>query len=298
LKPLQSLPESQQYWIGAGLAALTASLWGFLGFVLKAAFEYQDAQTISWFRFLFAFLFLASFLSLRHSTSRLVREIKKMPWWMAVAALGLTLNYVLYALGVQYTSPGHAQLLSQLGPVFVMLLSPWFFNEALSSSQKFGISLSLIGFSFFYWSQLQIQNKATLDHFYWGNFLILLGSISWATWAILQKQATKSAKDPQYLNVFVFMVAALLLALTADFKSFFDLDRYAWLLLMILGANTVIAYMALSYSLKFAPAAIVHLIVSTNPLIAMFIDWERVNLWSWLASGCVLTGVLLGVLKK
>jgi drug/metabolite transporter (DMT)-like permease len=122
--------------------------------------------------------------------------------------------------------------------------------------------------------------------------------VSWATWALLQKRATESNKDPQYLNLFVFLIAAILLSLTADLESFWGLDSYAWLLLVTLGANTVIAYMALSYALKFAPSAIVHLIVSTNPLIAMFIDWDRVNIWSWVASVCVLAGVLLGVFKK
>src|SRR5690606_35061942 len=112
---------SGRWRLGLALALLTAGLWATLPAALKIALGSLDAWTLTWVRFLFAFLVLGGWLGARGRLSSL-RGPRRRDWFLLLlAAFTLIGNYLLYLLGVQYTTPGNAQLLIQAAPLLMAL---------------------------------------------------------------------------------------------------------------------------------------------------------------------------------
>ena len=274
---------------GLLLAALVALLWAVLGFGLREAFRFTDPATVSWFRFTFSFLALGLVILIRQPSS--FARTRLIPWWMIVAAIGLALNYLGYAKGVQFTTPGNAQMLSQLGPLLAVVGGIFILHERLSSKQWMGVLVALAGFALFYWDQLQFF-VASREEYERGNVWIIVGSVTWAAWALMQKRATRLGHTPRLLNFFVYGWSAVFLFSFAQLTTLEGLGLWPWVLLFLLALNTLVAYGALALALEKAPSSLVNLIIACNPLISLAISHEQVSWTGWVGAGFVLTGVV------
>lgn len=284
-------PDSR-FWTGISLAALTALLWGLLGFALQRSFVFSDPATVSWFRFFLSFLILGAWSFFRDPGT--LAEVRRIPWWMIPASLGLALNYFGYATGVQMTTPGNAQMLSQLGPIFVVVGGILILKERLTLRQWTGVAIALSGFLAFYYDQVS-HLIAAQDRFQTGNQWIFFGSVTWAAWALLQKRASQRGLSSRTLNLFVYGWCAVFLLPTADFRPFPTFGPTEWGLLVLLALNTLVAYGALAAALSLAPSSLVNLVISTNPLLALAVSYESVHLLGWIGALLVLTGVVLSL---
>lgn len=281
---------AKNFWIGVGFAALTALLWGFLGFSLKRAFQFSDPSTVSWFRFLFSFLTLGLYVFFREPETRAV--IRKIPFWMILAALLLSMNYVGYAKGVQITTPGNAQMLIQMGPLFVLLGGILILREKLNLRQWLGVGVASAGFLIFYRDQLAFLIESR-EQFQIGNAWLLFGSLTWAAWALMQKRATLLGFSSRSLNLFVYGWSAVFLFPFADLSPFLHFGSFEWILMILLGLNTLVAYGSFAAAMDQAPTAIVNLVVATNPLLALAFSSDEVHLFGWIGAFLVLLGVVL-----
>ena len=73
-------------------ALITTIIWGFQTIVIKLATNLIDAVTIAWFRFVLAFSLLFIFYSFKKPSY--LKILKKPPFYLVIAALGLTINYL------------------------------------------------------------------------------------------------------------------------------------------------------------------------------------------------------------
>ncbi|MDX1283846.1 MAG: DMT family transporter, partial [Draconibacterium sp.] len=142
----------QNHTKGIIYASVTAFFWGFLAIALKVAVREVDPITIVWFRFVIAFLVLASWQAFNAPSS--FKILIKPPLLLIVAALGLSWNYMSFMLGIHYTTPSNAQLFIQTGPLMLALAGFVIFKEKIRRKQIIGFSVAIIGFLFFYRDQL------------------------------------------------------------------------------------------------------------------------------------------------
>ena len=117
-------------------ASTTALFWGFLAIFIKITIVDVAPVTIVWFRFSVAFLFLSGYFLWKDPKQLLI--FRKPPPLIIVAALGLTLNYIGFAMGILYTSPGNSQIFIQLGPILLAVSGIVIFKERLSLSTIVG----------------------------------------------------------------------------------------------------------------------------------------------------------------
>jgi drug/metabolite transporter (DMT)-like permease len=86
------------------------------------------------------------------------------------------------------------------------------------------------------------------------------------------------------LNVFIFGLPVILFLPFADFASLTQLSLGYWILLVFLGANTLISYGCLSLALKYLEAGKVSIMLILNPIITFIamgvFTWLQV---SWIA---------------
>ena len=107
-------------------------MWGLLPIALKVALTELDAWTITWCRFAGALLAVGIWLTSRGELPVARLRDRKLLRWLIPGSLGLTLNYVLYVLGLSYTSPAVAQVVMQIAPLLLLVLGMFFFQERFS----------------------------------------------------------------------------------------------------------------------------------------------------------------------
>ncbi len=285
---------------GLLMAATTALLWGFLPIALKVASGDIDQVSIVWFRFAFAFLALLAFVGVRDR--RRLRVLVKPPVLAVVAGICLTVNYLTYLAGVHLTGPSNAQVLIQLAPLMFAGLGIACFGERLARRQIIGVVGALAGFAAFYSDQLT-GRVGDASGYREGTLMILIAAFAWTGYAALQKLLTRRGSAPQDMNLVLYALPAIVMLPWVDFGAMTELSLGFWVLLVFLGANTLLAYGALGEALKRLPAHEVSLIITLNPLItlvvmavldALAVEWiasDRVTGLGYLGAFCVVAGV-------
>lgn len=288
-------------------AGTTALFWGFLAIFIKVTLN-DDVPpvVVVWFRFSVAFAFLFSYFSIKDRSKLTI--LRRPPWLLIVAAICLTLNYIGYAYGIHFTSPGNAQIFIQMGPILLAVSGIVIFKEKLSVRQAVGFGIAGAGFAFFYRDQLA-NLLGNPDHYNTGVLWVAMAAITWTTYAVLQKKLVQSF-HAQQLNLIIFGLPMILLMPFVDFSLFADFGPKLWGLLLFLGLNTIVAYGCLAESFKYIEANKISVIITLNPIITLiamsvlawmqvsWIDAEVITVIGLIGALLVLAGAVMVVIPK
>jgi drug/metabolite transporter (DMT)-like permease len=287
------------------MISMTVLLWGVLAIFLKFSLRTISVHTIIWFRFFFSFLFLVVYYAIRSPHSFAI--LKAPPVLGILAGIGLSANYYGFTVGLDLTSPSNVQILIQLSPMMVAVIGVVFFKEPLTRIQKVGFLVAMAGFVLFYRDQLS-NLIVTRDAYLEGNLWVVFAAVAWAGYAVCQKLLLRHW-TPLQTNLLIYLVSSLVFFPKADFGELMVVGWIDWLVLLFMGANTLIAYGALAEALKVLPANQVSAIIVLNPLITlavaavlskMNVSWmapENITLMGYVGSLLLLAGVCL-VVKK
>ncbi len=286
-------------------ASLTALMWAILAIALKVILKDLPPVTVSWFRFALAFLFLSIYYLIIDKKKLAI--LYKPPLYAIIAAILLGLNYIGFIVGLNFTTPIVAQIFIQIGPVLLALSGFMLFREKISIRQGLGFLIVLIGLLLFYNEKILLLTHG-LAAFKTGVLWLIFGAFAWSGYAIFQKKAVVSY-NPMQLNLVLFGLPSLFLLPFVSFNLFGQLDLSHWLILIFLGLNTLVSYVALAYALKFLEANKISVIITLNPIltiILMFfltkwkVSWinpEDFSVLTLLGSLTVLIGVILAVMN-
>ncbi len=263
-----------------------------------------DAQTIVWFRFLFAFIFMFFFYA---CFDRKAFQILHRPPWRALGAgIFLGLNYYAFLVGLDLTSPSNAQIMIQAAPFGLAITGIFLFKEKITNLQTLGFLFTPIGFYLFYRDQLSVSllSKQFVD----GNMWLIFAAVTWIIYSVWQKQLGRNFSPDRILWV-VFAVNSLLFLPFAHFSSLEKMNISNWILLSSLGLSTVIAYMALAFALQYSPASQVSMIITINPLLTIFlmnrlakngVTWispETIRPLGYIGAAIVVFGIALTIYR-
>lgn len=304
--------------LGLALAAFTGLCWAVLAIGLKYALHFASTGNIVWTRMAFAFAMLVVILFIQEPKS-ILRILKRSRWMILFAGLFLAVNYFTYMKGLEMTSASNAQIMIQLGPIAFLVMGVGFFNEVLRFKQWVGVGIALTGFALFNWDQLQVtaQNISNISsaeqahQYLLGNLWLIVGAIGWAIFAAIQKQLIqKYSWKPQELNLLIYGICTVALFPMAHLASLRPLDAFQWFILFLLGLNTLLAYGAFAEANRLAPASLVSLIISCNPLLTIlvlkiaeqagsnFVSPEPIFWSGYLGAALVVMGVAIAVYFK
>jgi drug/metabolite transporter (DMT)-like permease len=253
------------YLRGILLAIITALLWGILPIFLKITLQGFHAETISWFRFLFAFLILA--IILQWKNHKPLDILRKPPWMGIFGGACLSANYYWVTVGVDLTGPSNMAVLIQTASVFLVLIGVVVFRERLTLRQVLGMLIAGCGlFLFFHDQQSRIE---TQGEYLYANFLIILAALIWVGYMVSQKFLSQEY-GAQSLNLLVYAVSTITLVIGVEWSDFAHAGMTAWLSLIFCGLNTLVAYGTLAEAVKYIPLALISVIISLNPLITLW----------------------------
>ncbi|KIH82394.1 DMT family transporter [Pseudomonas batumici] len=273
--------SSGRWGYGLFLALLTAVLWGILPIKLKLVLQVMDPVTVTWCRLIVSGGFLFVYLA---ATRRLPSRRDLGPrggWLVLLAVFGLVGNYVLYLMGLNRLSPGTAQLVVQMGPIFLLIASLFVFKERFSLGQGIGLLVLLFGFGLFFNQRLE-ELLTSLGTYTAGVLLVLLASTVWTFYALSQKQLLTVWNSLQVMMV-IYLSCALLLTPWAHPAEVLQLSPLQGWLLLACCFNTLVAYGAFAEALAHWEASRVSATLAITPLVT----FAAVALAAWLWPGFV-----------
>lgn len=264
--PLHS--TSGQWRLGLALSLLTTFLWGILPLGLAIILQVLDVYTVTWYRFLIAFLMLTGYLTYQKQLPD-IRKFRLLPGGLLlISTIGLAANYVLFLKGLDLTSPTNAEVLIQISPVLMGLGALVIFKERYTVLQVLGLGVLGLGFSLFFHEQLRILVTASNQYYLWGSFSLVLAAISWAIYALAQKQLLQQLPSYQIMW-FIYGSCAILYLPVATPMAIFTLSPFQLLILLFCGLNTFVAYGCFAESLEHWEASRVSAILALAPIITL-----------------------------
>ncbi|MEX2961234.1 DMT family transporter [Microbulbifer sp. TYP-18] len=295
--------------IGLPLALITAFMWALLPIALKGLIDTISAATATWYRFVGAALLAGTYYAWTRqlNLSRLLRR-PLLPF-TAIAVAGLLCNYLTYATGLHFITPGAAQVVIQLAPLLLMVSSVLWLGEHFSPRQWLGVIMVTGGLLLFFNQRLpELFSGANTDYLL-GLGLIVVAALGWAAYGFFQKKILAQAR-PQDLLVLIYLAGTLCFLPLAEPLSVSALDGPSRILLLFLTANTLIAYGAFSKALTVWEASRVSATLALIPLLTLglstvigalwpgYIEVEPLNWISWLGAALVVCGSLFAAIGR
>lgn len=270
--------NSSDHFKGVVYAIVAALMWGVLAIALKVSLNDLPSISIVWVRFIIAFLFMVVFLLVKRPHAFII--FRRPPLKLIIASLCLALNYFGFMKGVEYTTTSSAQVFIQLGPVLFAIAGIFIFREKINWKHITGFLILLAGLGLFYRDHLHaITNQSQYSL---GILWLVIGSTSWAVYAVLQKELIKTVSINQ-LNLFIYGFSALIIAPFTSYDGFAHLSFASWMLMLFLGLNTLVAYSAIALAFRHLEANKVSVIITMNPIITFLLLYIFTELQvSWL----------------
>lgn len=295
----------QSSWrVGLPLALTTAFLWALLPIAMKGLIADMDTTTITWYRFFGAALFAGVFYGWRHELDlKSLLRGKLLPFTL-LAVGGLLANYISYATGLNYITPGALQVLIQLAPLLLLIFSVIWLGERFSLRQWVGVLMVFTGLALFFNLRLQELIAGENRQYLRGVGLAVFAAITWAIYGLFQKKIVAESR-PQNLLVLIYIAGTLCFLPVAKPAIALQLDWLGWALLIFMTANTLIAYGAFAKAMGAWEASKVSATLALVPLMTLalstligalwpgYIEVEPLNWISWIGAFSVVLGSLL-----
>ncbi len=267
--------------LGLGLSLVTAILWGLVPIALTVVLKKIDPYTINWFQFTIAFILSGGYLVYQQKLPEVSKLRSGAGYLWAIAILGLTGNYLFFVMGLQSTSPSHAEVLIQLAGVFFSLGAMIVFKERYTRTQWLGLGIIVCGFIGFFSEQLKVL-FADADRYIGGSIMLVLAGLTWAFYALAQKQLLAKIDSAQIMWV-IYGVCGIFFGILSDFSSLSQLGSIEWMMLIFCGLNTVVAYGCFAESLQHWEVSKVSAIIALAPIFTI----GSMSMITWLSPGLV-----------
>lgn len=162
--------------------------------------------------------------------------------WLIIAAGALCANYILYAIGLRFTTASATSVVTQVNCVATVLLSAWLLGERLTPGKVLGMVTAVTGVLLVVFHGTSLHDLLA-SRFFLGNVIEVVGALTWPFYAIGQTKLLEGGNSRQTLMP-VFVVAALISALLLPLTG--PLFHHApllqdWLVLLFLGVGSTAA---------------------------------------------------------
>lgn len=147
------------------------------------------------------------------------------------------------------------------------------------------------------------------NQYLWGSFLLGIGAICWAIYALAQKQLLQSLSSSQVM-AFIYGSCTILYLPVATPTAIFSLTPFQVLILLFCGLNTLIAYGCFAESLEHWEASRVSAVLALAPIITLIsvdsiavlfphlIEPENLTIFAVIGAIIIVTGSMMIALGK
>ncbi|MCF7982661.1 MAG: DMT family transporter [Pseudomonadales bacterium] len=239
--------------LGATLAIISVAFWGLLPVSSKGLLDTVDAYTLNFYRFVVATILLGVYLGLKGTPPILMKLQPKHYGLMVSAVLGLLVNHVMFMDALQYIPAGSSQIIVQLGPITLLIVSVLLFREAFSLRQWGGTLLFVFGLCLFFNDRL-VEIFSFASDYAFGIFYMIAASLIWIFYGLAQKLLVGTV-SPVFILLCCYSLGAIVLFPVADIDVILQLNQVQLWLLAACTLTSLIAYICFGESLVHWPAS-------------------------------------------
>jgi drug/metabolite transporter (DMT)-like permease len=292
--------------LGFLLALNTAVFWGVLPIIMKQTLTVMPPVTVVWYRYAFAIAGLGLFLGWKRQLPN-PRSFSKFQFILfAVAVTGLSGNFIMFSSALQHIGPTGVQVLGQLGPMLLLILSVPVLRERMHRSQALGAVVLVGGILLFFNGELRLM-LAHFDRNALGIALATGAALIWSGYGLAQKILSRSLTSQKILWL-VYCLCALCLLPFARPSAILQMNAWQLGCLLFCGVNTLVAYGSFAEALAIWQAAKVGAVIALTPLFTLLFSdmmhgfWPQLfdatvlNWGGYLGAFIVVSGTLLSVL--
>jgi drug/metabolite transporter (DMT)-like permease len=204
--------------------------------------------------------------------SRQKVEKKDIAKFAFAGLFGVSINQIMFFTGLNNTSPVDVALLHVLNPVLVLVFASLFIKEKITLFKLIGIILGAVGVIVLIIS----ENRLSLsDNNLKGDLFILTNLTSYAIYLVIikplmSKYNTLTVMKWVFLFGFIFI-----LPFTVSHLQNINLaampSSIIWSMLYVIIATTFIAYILVTYSLKFVDTSTASYYIYLQPVIVVIV---------------------------
>lgn len=261
---------------GLLLVSIAVCLWGALPIALQLILPTVDPVTLTWFRFICAFL-IAVIIQAYSKRLGDFRGLSVKQWTiLTLAMMGSIGNYILFVVSLKYLSGPTAQLIFQVAPIMMAIGGVVFYKERLSVIQIFFFAGVVIGMLMFFNRDLAGLNGQT--QILIGITCVFFSALSWVIYTLLQKSLIHRISSTNIL-LYIYFCASILLFPFSTPEKLALVEVELLPVLLFLSLNTLIAYEAFTRSLHHWPVSRIGAALPLVPVIAFLCAYLLHPIW-------------------
>lgn len=252
--------------LGLLFALVAVIFWGVLPLALKLTAGFIDPVTLTWYRFLVAFIVTLGF----QLTAGNLGQFKTLPpqaWLILVMGSTFSIgNYLSMVYALEYLAPGPAQLYFQTAPFFLAFGGVMVFKEKFNISQGVFFTTLAFGLMVFFHSNLALS-MLDANGVVMGILIVQFSALSWSIYALVQRYLIKYI-SPSNILLFIYAYGIVAMMPFIQLSYFTSMDNDEWLIAIFCAANTIIAYQCFAQSMKYASTLQVGAMVALTPIFS------------------------------
>lgn len=243
-------------------------LWSTVPICVKFALAALDAYTICWLRFAVGAAVLLALQLLSKQDYRLPKQYIPL---IAIGALGIGGNYVMYIRGIQSTTASAGNVVVQFEVVSLILLGHLILKEELTSARIAGMLITFSGVAVALWNGENLSALLSSENFF-GNLLILIAAPLWAVYGIAQKILADRGFGVSLSLTYMFILASVITLPVAlagfDVRGPFSPSVVVALVVVCI-FGTALAYVMIGKGLEILDASTAGVITCLLPIFTI-----------------------------
>jgi len=272
------------------IAILLASLmWALEPVFAKLAYQNSDFLQTSAIRAIVITIVAIVYVLITNKADFKIKK-KEIPKIVYIAIVGTVIADLLYFFALTKISVVNAVLIGHMQPIFIVLIGYFILKEdKLTKYDYIGISIMILAGLMI--MTKSFSNLSMLKLGTWGDLLVILATLGWATTAIVMRKYLRNV-NAGVLTFYRFAIASIIFVIYLLCTSSLILSNFYQILVgIIVGIGTILYY----HGLKRIKAAQVSALELSTPFFAALFGFlvlgERVTIMQVLGIVLLVVGV-------
>lgn len=250
--------------VGVACVLSVVLFWSFTPVLIKISLEYVDPYTLAFLRLFQGLSLIVILWRKRYGTIRRMLSFEPL---ILVGGAGITVNYILFIVALNYTTAGMGGLIVQIQFVTLAALAWLVLGEPFHLLKLAGILVIVVGVSLVF-AQTGTTSQITKSEYVVGNGLMLVAGIGWGVYAMANKAISARRSHLEFLApIFVIATAVSFITSLLNFQIRAPMSIFGILAIVILGTVvTGVGFLLMSAGLRRLNASLVGAIAGTTPL--------------------------------
>ena len=281
------------------MVAVTA-LWGIIPILVKIVLKTIDPFSLSFLRLFQGAVVLLLLYRIRGGQWKALFQTNR---WLLIGGIGISINYALFTIGLNFTTAGAGVLVVQIQVVTLAVLAALFLGERLTAFKIAGMVAVICGVVFVVLSQNTLWGMFG-SQYTLGNAMMFVSGLAWGVYALANKTLSKQMGSFHIL-IPIFGIGALVTGVVAatQFELKATISVKALAAIVLLGALcTGGAYYLFSEGLKRLSAALAVTITTLAPLLSLWLAnlilGEEISTAMFVATALIIGGILVMVYSE